>query len=370
MKKIISKTIWIVSLLAGLGLIITSYAGWLNPNTWSWLSLAGYAFPLFLLLTMACLVICALIRKRYLLVPFFALIAAYPAVSLYFPLHFAALGDPVTSDSTLTVISYNTYNWSWGEGVKDKNETPNRVVEFLAALDVDVMCLQESPLTGYSTNELNRQVTKKLQYTDTIHGHGSSTLTLISRFPIVRKQFIDYDTKGNISGAFWLNVRGREVIILSNHLQTMGFTMGEREDFSSMVHGEKESRNEIKNTSHTIAGKILSASKIRANQAEALAAFIRDHKNEPLIVCGDFNDIPQSYTYHTISSALDDEADALTDCYRAVAAGPGFTYSRYGIRARIDHMFCSSHLEPIRCRVDRTTDASDHYPIICQMIFR
>lgn len=370
MKKLISKIILVVSVVSAIGLLFTGYAGWLNPNTWSWLSLAGYAFPAFLILTVASLVVCALIRKRYLLIPFLALVAAFPAVSLYCPVHLSGItSEPTMSDSTLTVLSYNSYNWARDNRGDYRNMHPNSIITYLATKDVDVICLQESPLCGYVNHEIDSLLRERYQYIDTVCGRGGSTVTVMSRHPVVRKQFIDYETSGNVSGAFWVNVRGTEVIIVNNHLQTMGFSMNERENFGEMVHGNMEEQSEIKNTSRTIVGKILAAGKMRSHQAEAVARFVRRHYKEPLLVCGDFNDIPQSYTYHAISTALDSTTapEGLTDCFRNTAFGPCFTYSRFGIRARIDNILCSHHFTPKACMIDRSVTVSDHFPVIATL---
>ncbi|MBQ3805689.1 MAG: endonuclease/exonuclease/phosphatase family protein [Prevotella sp.] len=370
MKKILSKTILAASLLSGLGLLFTGYAGFLNPNSWSWLSLAGYGFPVFLVLTVACLAVCALMKKRYLGIPFLFLLAAYQPVTLYCPVHLSGLTrEAQFTDSTFTVMSYNTYNWARDHKGEYRNMHPNKIIEYIGSRPVDVVCLQESTYDEYASKEIDSILKKDYPYVDTIHGYSGTVAMIVSRYPIVRHQLIEYETKANTSGAFWINYKGQEIIVVSCHLQTMGFSMSDREEFGEMMHGQRSQRHEIKNTSRTIMGKILRATKKRAGQAEAVAEFLRSHSGERMIVCGDFNDIPQSYTYNTIISALD-ERGSLTDCFRQTAFGPGYSYSHFGMRARIDNILCSQHFEPRACTVDRSIDMSDHFPIISQLCLR
>jgi exonuclease III len=55
----------------------------------------------------------------------------------------------------------------------------------------------------------------------------------------------------------------------------------------------------------------------------------------------------------------------LTDSYVATGRGVGLSYNQKGFFFRIDHLFCSSDIQPFNCKIDDKMDASDHYPLIC-----
>lgn len=344
-----------------LGLWTTGALSLLNPVTWRWLALSGYAFPFFLLITMGMLIVWAFLKQwKLLMMTMAGLIVAYIPVSLYCPIH----TETEVPEDALHIITYNTSNWGLDYyGDMTKKEAREVLTSYLADCKPDIACLQESPLgQGELNNILDSIIKPQLPYIDTIRCKNHSQLTILSKYPITRKEEINYVSKGNGSGAFWINVNGREVIIINNHLQTMGFSVEDRAKFSDMVHGNQE-RDTMKQTSHTIFGKILDASCIRAAQAEAIASFIRMHKGTPMIVCGDFNDTPLSYVHRTI-------AKDMTDCYETTAMGPGFTLSRYGMRVRIDNILCSDHFQPYNCFVDKSIESSDHYPVRCWITFK
>ena len=357
-----------VMLLTVLGLLLTGYAGLLCPRTWSWLSLAGYAFPLFLAATLFELALCVFIKKRLLVIPFIGLLLAYQPVTLYCPVN----TPKEAPEDAIKFVSFNTYNWSKGEYGKDDVGQRNPIVEYLQTCEADIICLQEAPLYEKVKKDIDELLTPRLPYTDTVRNERGCSVTIISRFPIVKKQLIQYETIGNVSGAFWLDINGREVMVVVNHLQTMGFSMDERKAFGDMMHGKQDDTDEIKSTSRTIIGKILDASRTRSWQAEAVAQLVRENSDKPIIVCGDFNDIPQSYTYHTISkpgTGKDGNDIELTDCYRASGFGPGFSYGHFGMKVRIDNILCSKHFTPYECSIDQSNDFSDHYPISCKLSF-
>ena len=83
-------------------------------------------------------------------------------------------------------------------------------------------------------------------------------------------------------------------------------------------------------------------------------------KGDFLIVCGDFDVSPISFTHHLFSSRL-------TDAFVASGNGPGISYNRNKLYYRIDHMMHSSSLDAYACRVDRTFGRSDHYPVSCYL---
>ena len=372
MKKIIHKTLLVFSVMAVALLLVTGYGCLLSPASWSYASLLGYAFPVALALTLTALVLCALMRKRLLPITVIGLIAAYQPVTLYCPVN----KQQETPEEAFTLLSYNTYSWGQGDKLpEDRKPMLRQIIDYIASSKADIICLQEAPLNAYAHQLLDTLNTlSRDSFTmDAIKGVKHGEVTIITRYPITRKQLIPYDTKGNVSGAFWLNVGGREVIVVNNHLQTMGFSMKERRDFGTMMHGERNEKEYIKNTSHTIVDKIVEASRIRASQADSVAAFIRRHNDTPLIVCGDFNDIPQSYTHHAIThpgKTADGSEPDITDCYRAAALGPGFSYGQFAMRVRIDNILCNDRLTPYNCRVDKSIDASDHYPMICHFTIR
>ena len=96
----------------------------------------------------------------------------------------------------------------------------------------------------------------------------------------------------------------------------------------------------------------------RAPQIDAVCRYIDEHRQYPILLCGDFNDNPISYSRHRI-------AERLTDCFVTTGKGLGLSYNQKGFPFRIDHIFCSDDLTPYQCHVDAKIDASDHYPIIC-----
>ena len=116
----------------------------------------------------------------------------------------------------------------------------------------------------------------------------------------------------------------------------------------------------VETESKKLIDKLSEYAKKRAPQVNAVAHYIDEHKGKSIILCGDFNDNPISYTHRTL-------AKRLTDCYVASGNGPGISYHRNGFYVRIDNIMCTSDWQPYGCTVDNKIKTSDHYPIICRL---
>ena len=479
-----------LNLLTALAMLATGYAYHLNPLRWPLLALGGYVFPVFLIATALFMVLWLFIKKRFTLISFTALILAYQPATLYCPLNPAGLGSFAPSDPSssvpassvpsatvpaasaagpssssispslphgegrggaFTVLSYNTCYWGRyreeGQTISHRDRMRD-VLLYLRSTRADVMCLQESVLTADAMQLFDSIFAGQPRYyidTVTSANPGGLPMTIITRFPIVRKQRIDIPTKGNNAAAFWLALDapapsptpaspatspatvpvasaagsssssispslphgegrgGASLLLLNCHLETVGMTAKEKTTFSATMHdmvkGNTE-RDSLRSFSRFIVGKLSASAQKHAPQADIISDFTARHlinnPTIPVIICGDFNDIPLSYSHYRIQhpvlngndnvnananpapsvpvpvgvpvpvpSATD--APSLTDCYQAAGFGPGFTIYQNAMRVRIDNIFCSPSLTPASAHVDKSVRLSDHFPIITRL---
>ena len=112
---------------------------------------------------------------------------------------------------------------------------------------------------------------------------------------------------------------------------------------------------EVKDSKNLIR-RLKNAFKKRANQADIISAHIA-HCHYPVIVCGDFNDTPDSYAYKTISKGL-------KDAYCESGKGIGSTYNGKIPFLRIDFILHSPKFNAYNFKVNKD-DLSDHFPVTC-----
>lgn len=354
-KKMFVRLLLAVNIIVIAGMLLTGYASVVSPCTLPILSILGYGFPIFAFANAVMIMVWVCVRLRMVIVPFVGFVACYSPMMTYCPVNMSR----DIPDDCLKVMSYNT--WLFGESFENPCETPREerreiVLNYIAESDCDIVCLQEAELQGGRLKDINRIIRPIMPYIDACYGPGGTCVLLFSKHPIKRHELIEFKSAGNLSAAFFVEIDGREIIVINNHLETNHFSTEEKEQFHSMVKGDME-RHDMKSESRFILRKLSEAAVLRAPQADAVAEYISSHHGTPMIVCGDFNDIPLSYTHRTISKGL-------TDCHTACATGPGFSYRKNGMYVRIDNIMCSEEFTPYSCHIDKTIDVSDHFPII------
>lgn len=330
----------VIALMAASG-----YAGHLSAAVHPRWAVLTLTFPFFLAADALCLLFWLCVRWRWAWLPIVGMLACAEPAWRYLPVHLGGGSD--TADA-VKVLSYNVGGLSEGGNMSVSEE---EVLDYLRESDADIICLQET--AGDKIGQLSG-------YHSVSHmSNGGDFVTLLSRVPILRAQKIDYDSRGNVSAAYWLRLKGRDVVVVNNHLETNRLSLNDRANFKDIIEGDVSARA-ARGESRQLLSKVARAARLRAPQAEAVSRFAREQRDSgrTVIVCGDFNDTPLSYTVRTIG-------DGLTDCYASSGLGPGWSYRKNAMHVRIDHIFCSDEWEPTGAKVDTKITASDHYPIYC-----
>lgn len=334
-------------------MLLVGYSDLLNPDKYPAFTNAGLLFPVFLVINLGFLVFWLLTRPKFGLIPVLGFLVSYVPVRQYMPINFGGEHP----EGSIKVLSYNT--WNFGNETED-DEGTNICLAYLQEQNADIVCLQEALPNSKNVQQIDSMLKPLYAYQDTtIHPNGGNCLMLFSKYPIVSKELIPYESKGNMSVAYHLKIGDREVLLINNHLETTGLSLEDRKQFKNLVVGKLQV-DTAEETSKLLVVKLAEATRKRAPEAEAVARYIEHHKSMSIILCGDFNDGPISYAHRTI-------AKNLTDCYIASGNGPGISYHHGGFFVRIDNIMCSKDWKPYECKVDDKISVSDHYPIICYL---
>ena len=189
-----------------------------------------------------------------------------------------------------------------------------------------------------------------------------NALGIHTRYPIVKRERLAYDSKANGSGAWLLQVGDDTLIVVNNHFESCHLTKEDRQQYRQLIKGEIP-RDSVRAESQLLLVKLAEANAKRAAQIRKVRQYVEEHSAYPIIVCGDFNDNPISYSRHEM-------AKGLTDCFVSTGRGIGLSYNQKAFSFRIDHVFCSKDIQPYNCQIDNNMDASDHYPVLCWLKIR
>ena len=333
-------------------LLLAGYSDRLNPADHTILSCMGMTFPVFLIVNLLFLFFWLTFKWRKIWIPLLGFAAAYVPLTLYMPVNMRQ----ELPEGTIKILSYNVC--SYGGNYKYENGF-DTVYNYLKRQDADIVCLQEDVDSWRRFVFLRYE--KIYPYNDTTvfynNARGMNGLGIHTRFPIIRRERIPYQSETNGSMAYYLKVGSDTLLVINNHLEGTHLSDEDRDNYRRMLKGEIK-RDTARQESMLLLGKLGKAAAKRAAEAEAVHRYIEAHSQYPTIVCGDFNDNPISYSRHTI-------AQGLTDCFEISGKGIGLSYNQKGFFFRIDHILCSKQFQPYNCQIDDKMDASDHYPIIC-----
>ena len=329
-------------------MLLTGYSDRIDPVHHPDLSNINLIFPVFLFLNLCFLFFWLFFRNRNVWISLLGFIVCYVPVRKYFPINFP---DEVPAKS-IKVMSYNVFlfaGWQYPG-------TGNPILQYFKEQNPDILCLQESG-SGELGQAVIDSVMDKIYPYKCICIRAGDCLSFYSKYRILSHQLIEYPSLGNMSAACRIKIDKDTVWVVNNHLETTGLSLQQRQDFKEIIKGEMKS-DTAGRTSRKLISTLGESVAKRAVEADAVARFIHRHHRESLILCGDFNDGPISYTHRIIGRNL-------IDCYKETGNGPGISYHLSGFYVRIDNIMCTTDWIPYRCKVDSKIKASDHYPIYC-----
>lgn len=335
----------------GIVMWLVGFSDYAYPADHPYLATAGLLFPVFLVINLGFLFFWLLFKRRMVIIPVLAYAAAIVPIRIYIPINHR----PDPPEDAIKVLSYNVKGFASTPG---HGNAVGEIMDYIRESGADIVCLQEDM---YGGRNLKERFDSLYAYSDTtIISDGMKTtnvLGIYSRYPIVREDRIEYASTGNGSVAYYLKMGRDTVLVINNHFESTHLSPDERQSYKDILKGEVE-QHKARAESKKLVNRLCASAKTRAPQVDSVYKYIQEHSRYPIILCGDFNDNPISYTRRMM-------AKGLTDCYVATGRGIGLSYNQKGFFVRIDNIMCSKHFKPYQCTVDSKIAASDHYPIYC-----
>ena len=259
-------------------------------------------------------------------------------LSRYYKLDLERKYDTSYSERRYTkVLSYNVL-----EGKDDG------LIQYINKHNPDILCLQE--MSGRANLAVLCEKYKSTKAENDVAGNQ-----IFSRYKILRSGTVDGVAR---NGCVWadLKIKDDTVRVVSLHLQS---TSIRQEDTQFLEKHEYLRDKEREEKLRSIVERLVDNNRKRALQADAIAAFLEKSPYKT-IVCGDFNDVPLSYTYNRI-------ARGFNDTFSKMADGFVYTYDTKYRLLRIDNILVSPSIETISYEVDNDVKLSDHYPVVARL---
>ena len=353
-----------INALALILLLISAFSDFISPLRCVVFSYLGLFFP-FILVGNILLLLCNILLRKWKTVGVSVLILLVcgSSIQTYFPLNRQTKNIP---DDCIKLLTYNVMRFQWAHD--DTPENPNPVLQYIRESEADIICIQEYGTSAQPDQLSQKKVKKALKDYPYTHFHELMFpykneifgLALFSKFPILSTKEVPYKSDYNGSFVVELDVNGKRVTLINNHLESNKLSQEERDNYYRMT---TDMNSQSLNTFTKMMYKRLTpAYKIRAKQAQLIEKEVNESKNPYVIVCGDFNDTPISYARHKIKGDL-------KDAFVESGSGLGITYNKYRFFFRIDYILHSRNIRSYNCSVGDLKN-SDHYPVSCYLQFK
>lgn len=344
-------------------LLLSGLSTQVNPERFVFFSFLGLSFIPLIIINVLFVAFWIVKLKWYFVFSLLALIITFSSFKNIFPIHNSKNIQFVQNDSTqFTLLSYNVKLFDFYK--KNKGlDNYNKTVNYLLEKDADIVCLQEFGYfnkKGYlNAADILTVMAKKYKYRHIeyyINSDETSTygVATFSKYPIIKRKTVDYESKFNFTICSEIQIRDKVVQLYNCHLESNQLTLDDKKMMFELV--DSTSQEKIAQTTGLLFRKFGNAAKLRAKQADAISGSIQEG-DSTVVLCGDFNDSPVSYTYRKIKGDL-------VDAFSSTSSGMGITYTEFPFLFRIDYIFHSSNIVSGKFEIERV-EFSDHYPISC-----
>lgn len=335
---IIDIFVGVITLVVVALFLTTLFVPSLDPRQHGEVSTLGLVAPIIYAMQ-AALTLYWIVRWR----PFIAVVMVFVSLlgvfqlSLFYKLELRRVYSepnlkPRYDKKALKVMSYNVRSF-----IDDNRERQlDSIVKIIKAVNPDILCLQEM---GFS--DIADSLLEPLKPMPHSLSRVNLSPAIYSRYPIIKVSRMD-----TLKNFVWADIvikkdKNNEdtIRVFNNHLHSTAI----RRDDSNYIENHEYLEGDSLGKVHSMVKRLTENNRVRAEQADTLAALVAASPY-PVIVCGDFNDTPVSYTYRTV-------ARKLNDPYRKVGRGYSHTYRGFFDMLRIDYIFYSDEFEALSYEV-------------------
>ena len=343
-------------------LLLSHVSSYLNPSVFWVASLVALAYPVLLIVNLVFILYWLLIKSRALFISLFAVLIGYDNLKAQEQVNLFQAQVPPAAQQ-IRVLSFNArlfdlYQWTGNP------RTRHKIFKMVQDEAPDIVSFQEF-YTSQKKGRNNLDTMATLQkakyvhvaYTETLRNTDHWGIATFSVFPIVHKGKILFNEKTNNLCIFTdLKINEDTVRVYNIHFQSNRF---KQEDYEFLGNPAATPSNDEKiAASWNIIQRLRVGAIKRARQVEVVAAHIQNSPH-PVIVCGDFNDPPASFTYNKISKGLE-------DAFVQSGWGVGNTYNGLYSILRIDYLFHDPRfVSSGYCTIRQ--NLSDHFPIVADL---
>jgi endonuclease/exonuclease/phosphatase family metal-dependent hydrolase len=366
-RRLTKRFFIVVNIIAAILFLLGSYGYLFNPKYFwpiGFLTLSAFYI---LLILVAFIFFWLFIKPVRALISIVALLLAYQPISNIIPYRLAHSFNKAKPENTLRVMTWNVAQFDVLNNKKHP-EVRNRMFNVINEYEPDIACFQEMVAEDSTVTDHGHmdEFLQKLKFSDYLYSYNSKEdfwgyahfgIIIFSKYPIIKKQTVSfYPNNYNSIFQYVDIVKGEDTIRIFNvHLQTLRFS---KSNLKYIEQPTIEDENAAIKESKNIIGKFKRGFLKRHVQADRIRAKIEESPY-PVIITGDFNDVPNSYAYHTIGKEMN-------NAFVEKGSGLGRTFSGISPVLRIDNIFTDKKMDVLQFQ-RFNKKLSDHFPIVADV---
>jgi endonuclease/exonuclease/phosphatase family metal-dependent hydrolase len=366
-RTFLRKMLFGINILAAACLIAAYGAGFVSPET-AWIfAFFGLAYPLLLIINLMFVVFWLLFWKKQLFLSLACILLGWNNLQSLYPFRFT--GPKPVAGQPIKVLTFNVHSLYGNKQEINVRGTRSKVTEFLTSRQADIICIQEFFAIGEDFTKTLSKFTESIRldyynfknYQEFSNKQKINAIATFSRYPIVNTGHFKLPDHSLFAIFSDIIVNSDTVRIYNVHLESIRFGEEDYSFYSHLTEPAKET-TPISVGSKRMFWKLRKAFMLRAVEVSALKKHIAACRY-PVILAGDFNDTPSSYSYHQLTSGLDDSfKKAGNRLFEGTYAGrlPSF---------RIDYILFSERFAATDYR-KFNLDLSDHYPVSATLLLK
>lgn len=367
LRKFTKRLSLLLNIAVGFLFLLACCNAFLHPDRWWFVSLLAFFFPLLLILLIGFLIFWLFVCARYALISGICLIIGWQNIHAFFGFNPAAHDFSRKDSASIRIMTWNVR--SWDEFTTRKTGASDHrllMLNLIAQQNADILCFQEFYEPADSTRSNIRYISNTLKFPYLFFSrdyYNRSTksqngVIIFSKYPITATAQKHFTRENGVSAesiiSADIDIRGHMIRVFTTHLQSVLF---KRKDFRN-VEIIRNAEDSMLEASRSIAKKLKSALGLRGYQADTVRSLL-DMSPYPHFICGDFNDVPNSYTYFHIRG---DRQDAfIAKCF-----GIGRSYVNISPTLRIDYILPSEEFK-IMQTTKLTAPYSDHHALLTDL---
>ncbi|MCF8230644.1 MAG: endonuclease/exonuclease/phosphatase family protein [Bacteroidales bacterium] len=324
-------------------LLLISYLAYYVPPSPGWFfGIPGLAYPVFLVINFLFLIVWIILRSKYLIISLFGILIGWNHVERHISI---SSDNPESPPEGLKIISYNIQTNKY---TPQKEQLIERVADYLQEKQPRIACLQECFLSRKQLDDFSKKSGFKLREAPTpSQAHGLYTFTDL---PVIKTGIL---SSNNAKFAVYHQVTYNSDTVRIYNTQLASIKLQKEKNLFDQEERDWKSQ-ESQEQITSMFKKFNKAYNQRTNEVRLLKKHIAECKY-PVILCGDFNDTPLSYTYQNLNQHL-------TDPFPQFGRGFGNTHNENLPPIRIDYILHDDMYQTQWYKIDEA-EFSDHFPV-------